>query len=108
MYPLQWLAFHNDGQYSAADYAKAKSEVISKERALGEQRFWNPYEWEEKFKRRRIFVIRLLRGAINGLAYMHNRERLHQSLGPASVVLKYDGNADISLVCSRDFLFFIF
>ncbi|RWR81036.1 Protein kinase domain-containing protein [Cinnamomum micranthum f. kanehirae] len=83
----QWLAFRNDGQYSAADYAKAKSEVISKERALGEQRFWNPYEWEEKLKRRRIFVIRLLRGAINGLAYMHNRERLHQSLGPASVVL---------------------
>lgn len=26
---------------------------------------------------------------MNGLAYMHNHERLHQSLGPASVILKY-------------------
>lgn len=99
MSPLQWLAFRNDGQYSAAEYAKAKSEAMSKE----EQKFWNPFDWKEKIKRRRIFVLKLLRGAISGLAYMHNRERLHQSLGPASVVLKYGGNADISLACSRNF-----
>lgn len=83
----QWLAFRNNGQYSAADYAKAKSEAISKDRALGEPKFWNPFEWEQKIKRRRIFVVKLLCGAINGLAYMHKQERLHQSLGPASVVL---------------------
>ncbi|KAK9144246.1 hypothetical protein Sjap_004149 [Stephania japonica] len=83
----QWLAFRNDGKYSAADYAKVKSEGISKDQALGEQKFWNPYEQELKIKRRRIFVIKLLRGTLSGLAYMHNRDRLHQSLGPASVVL---------------------
>ncbi|KAK9095561.1 hypothetical protein Scep_027030 [Stephania cephalantha] len=83
----QWLAFRNDGKYSAADYAKAKSEGISKDQALGEQKFWNPYEQELKIKRRRIFVIKLLRGTLSGLAYMHNRDRLHQSIGPASVVL---------------------
>lgn len=26
---------------------------------------------------------------MRGLAYMHDRDRLHQSLGPSSVVLKY-------------------
>ncbi|XP_058086807.1 uncharacterized protein LOC131233942 isoform X2 [Magnolia sinica] len=83
----QWLAFRNDGKYSAADYAKAKSEGISKDRALGEQNFWNPFDWEQKVKRRRFFVIKLLRGAISGLAYMHDHDRLHQSLGPASVNL---------------------
>ncbi|KAJ6348567.1 hypothetical protein OIU77_006194 [Salix suchowensis] len=35
----------------------------------------------------RYFVIKLLQGAITGLAYMHDHDRLHQSLGPSSVVL---------------------
>ncbi|XP_059624936.1 uncharacterized protein LOC132268174 isoform X2 [Cornus florida] len=83
----QWLAFRNDGKYSAADYAKVASEKISKERALGEQKFWNPFEQELAIKRRRYFIIKLLQGAIRGLSYMHDHDRLHQSLGPASVVL---------------------
>lgn len=83
----QWLAFRNDGIYSAADYAKFTSEAISKDISKGEGRLWNPFDQEIKLKRRRFFVIKLLNGAINGLAYMHNQDILHQSLGPASVVL---------------------
>jgi len=85
----QWLAFRNDGKYCAADYAKSSSERLSKNRALGEQKFWNPFEEEQYIKRKRFFIIKLLQGALRGLAYMHDNERLHQSLGPASVVLKY-------------------
>ncbi|EPS69072.1 hypothetical protein M569_05692, partial [Genlisea aurea] len=77
----QWLAFRNDGKYTAADYGKVSSERIS----LGRQ--WNRFEREETIKRKRRFVIKLLQGAMKGLAYMHEHERLHQSLGPASVVL---------------------
>ncbi|PWA48441.1 protein kinase superfamily protein [Artemisia annua] len=83
----QWLAFRNDGKYSAADYAKASSEKLSKNRAPGEQKFWNPFEESQYIKQKRIFIIKLLQGALCGLAYMHDKERLHQSLGPASVVL---------------------
>ncbi|KAK2972870.1 hypothetical protein RJ640_028398 [Escallonia rubra] len=79
----QWLAFRNDGKYSAADYAKARSEKMSENLALD----WNPYEKEQLIKRRRFFVVKLLNGALRGLAYMHDHDRLHQSLGPASVVL---------------------
>lgn len=86
---MQWLAFRNGGKYSAADYAKVMSERMSKDSALGEKKLWNPFEREETIKRRRYFVIKLLHGALCGLAYMHDRERLHQSLGPSSVVLKY-------------------
>lgn len=86
---LQWLAFRDDGKYSAADYAKVVSEIISKNLAKGEQTSWNPFDQVQKLKRRRFFVIKLLNGAMKGLAYMHDHDRLHQSLGPASVVLKY-------------------
>lgn len=86
---MQWLAFRNGGKYSAADYAKVTSERMSKDSALGEKKLWNPFEQEETIKRRRYFVIKLLHGALCGLAYMHDHERLHQSLGPSSVVLKY-------------------
>lgn len=81
----QWLAFRNDGKYSAADYAKVTSEKMSK--YLGEQNLWNPFEKDVTIKRRSNFVLKLLQGAMRGLAYMHDHDRLHQSLGPASVVL---------------------
>lgn len=83
---LQWLAFRDDGKYSAADYAKIASERVSKDREVSS---WNPFEQEQKTKRRRYFVIKLLQGVMRGLAYLHDHDRLHQSLGPFSVALKY-------------------
>lgn len=63
---------------------------MSQNRTLKELKVWNPFEEDQKIKRRRIFVIKLLQGILRGLAFMHDHNRLHQSLGPASVVLKYD------------------
>ncbi|XP_044413633.1 uncharacterized protein [Triticum aestivum] len=79
----QWLAFRDDGRYSAADYAKITSERQLKERP----NFWNPYDRAYKLELRKYFVLRLLNGAMCGLVHMHNHDRLHQSLGPSSVVL---------------------
>lgn len=86
---MQWLAFRNDGKYSAADYAKIMSEKTSKLHSSGESVSWNRFEQEETIKRRRYYVIKLFQGLMRGLAYMHDHDRLHQSLGPASIVLKY-------------------
>ncbi|KAM0917063.1 hypothetical protein ACQ4PT_009798 [Festuca glaucescens] len=79
----QWLAFRDDGRYSAADYAKIASEMLLKERP----NYWNPYDRAYKMEFRRYFVLKLLNGAMCGLVHMHNHDRLHQSLGPSSVVL---------------------
>ncbi|KAJ4799917.1 Protein kinase superfamily protein [Rhynchospora pubera] len=79
----QWLAFRNDGKFSAADYAKFASENISKGLSNSSPIFGLGQNW----KARRYFVIKLLNGAMNGLAYMHENDRLHQSLGPSSVVM---------------------
>ncbi|XWS58728.1 hypothetical protein CRYUN_Cryun08bG0059500 [Craigia yunnanensis] len=96
----QWLAFRNDGKYSAADFAKVTSEKISRAHSL-EEKSWNPFEQEQAFKRRTYFVIRLFQGAMSGLAYMHNHERLHQSLGPASVVLNTIVERDAAYLVPR-------
>ncbi|KAL6911849.1 hypothetical protein ACP4OV_000654 [Aristida adscensionis] len=82
----QWLAFCDDGRYSAADYAKVASERQLKEQS-GDLPLWNPFSQAYKLELRRYFVLRLLNGAMNGLVHMHNHDRLHQSLGPSSVVL---------------------
>ena len=37
----------------------------------------------------------LVHALMQGLAFMHSRQRLHQSLGPASVLLNTRGEADI-------------
>ncbi|XP_073130711.1 uncharacterized protein [Henckelia pumila] len=83
----QWLAFRNDGKYTAADYAKVTSEKLSKDGKHGDQNSWNPYAKDEIFKRRMKYIVKLLQGAMRGLAYMHDHDRLHQSLGPVSVVV---------------------
>ncbi|GMH09117.1 hypothetical protein Nepgr_010957 [Nepenthes gracilis] len=97
----QWLAFRNDGRYSAADYAKIAGEKMTNNRAPGEQRFWNPFQEEQTIKRRRHFVIKLLQGIMNGLVYMHDHDRLHQSLGPASVVLNTIAEKDADYLIPR-------
>ncbi|XP_071934033.1 uncharacterized protein [Coffea arabica] len=83
----QWLAFRNDGIYSAADYAKVSSQSMSKDPDHGDSRFWNPFDKDLTLRRRRYFVTKLFQGTMRGLAYMHDNDRLHQSLGPYSVVL---------------------
>ncbi|XP_051138049.1 uncharacterized protein LOC127256213 isoform X6 [Andrographis paniculata] len=83
----QWLAFRDDGKYTAADYAKIASEKMSKAFDQGVVKPWNPFEKDVAMMRRRCFVAKLFQGAIRGLAYMHDHDILHQSLGPASVVL---------------------
>jgi hypothetical protein len=80
---IQWLAFRDYWKSSAADDAKAASEKLSKLYT------WNSFERGQTLKRRKRFIIKLLQGALRGLAYMHDHDRLHQSLGPFSVSLKY-------------------
>ncbi|XP_022952093.1 uncharacterized protein LOC111454854 [Cucurbita moschata] len=94
----QWLAFRDDGKYSAADYGKIMSERMSKR---VEQVSWNPYEQELLIKRRRNFVIRMFQGIMRGLVYMHDRNRLHQSLGPSSVVLNTIVEKDAAYLVPR-------
>ncbi|CAB4261713.1 unnamed protein product [Prunus armeniaca] len=94
----QWLAFRNHGKSSAADYAKVMSEKVSRNRAAG---VWNKFEQEETIKRRRYFVTKLLQGIMRGLAYMHDHDRLHQSLGPASVILNTITERDAAYLVPR-------
>ncbi|XP_024044293.1 uncharacterized protein LOC18048871 isoform X3 [Citrus clementina] len=97
---LQWLAFRSDGKYSAADYAKLTSEKISKNHSAGESS-WNRFETEQILKCRRYFVIKLFQGAMSGLAYMHDHDRLHQSLGPSSVILNTIVEKDAAYLVPR-------
>lgn len=97
----QWLAFRNDGIYNAADYAKAASESMTKYLAKGEKEIWNPFDRVQKLKRQRFFVIKLLNGALRGLVFMHDHDRLHQSLGPASVVLNTISERDAAYLVPR-------
>lgn len=106
----QWLAFQDNGKYTAADYAKAASAKMSKYRDIGVENFWNPFERDVTMKRRRYFVAKLLQGAIKGLAFMHDHDRLHQSLGPSSIVLqcafeKFYLNFNKSFLICPEFLF---
>ncbi|CAM6041541.1 unnamed protein product [Sphagnum compactum] len=83
----QWLVFRDDGRITAADYAKEAAQATAEGRAVGEWEFWDRFDKSRPIQRRRQFITKLLRGTFKGLAFMHARGRLHQSLGPASVVI---------------------
>ncbi|KAL2921445.1 Calcium-dependent protein kinase 4 [Bienertia sinuspersici] len=97
----QWLAFRYDGKYSAADYAKIVSDKLTKNKIAESPSAWNPFEQGQIFKRRRYFVIKMLQGISSGLAYMHEHDRLHQSLGPASVVLNTISEKEAAYMVAR-------
>ncbi len=80
--------FRDDGRITAADYAKEAAQATAEGRALGEWEFWDRFDKSRPIQRRRLFITKLLRGTFKGLAFMHARGCLHQSLGPASVVIK--------------------
>lgn len=84
----QWLVFRDSGQITGADYAKAASQATSKGEAVGQWDFFDRFDPERPILRRKIYITKLLRGVFNGLAFMHSNGRLHQSLGPASIILK--------------------
>ncbi|KAH8970055.1 hypothetical protein BDL97_02G067000 [Sphagnum fallax] len=83
----QWLVFRDDGRITAADYAKEAAQATAEGRAVGEWEFWDRFDKSRPIQRRWHFITKLLRGTFKGLAFMHAHGRLHQSLGPASVVI---------------------
>lgn len=97
----QWLAFRDDGQVTAADYAKAASTATTEGCAVGDWEFLDLFDYNRIIRRRRMFIIKLLRGAFGGLAHMHSRGRLHQSLGPASVVINTMEEKDVYFLVSQ-------
>ncbi|KAH9530802.1 hypothetical protein CY35_19G003200 [Sphagnum magellanicum] len=82
----QWLVFGDDGRITAADYAKEAAQATAEGRAVGEWEFWDRFDKSRPIQRRRHFITKFLRGTFKGLAFMHAHGRLHQSLGPASVL----------------------
>ncbi|KAL5053113.1 hypothetical protein RYX36_033795 [Vicia faba] len=76
-----WLSFRDYEKSSAANYAKDTSEKISNLSS------WNSFERGQAMKIRWCFIIVLLHGAFRGLAYMHDHDKLQQSLGPFSISL---------------------
>ncbi|KAH7424410.1 hypothetical protein KP509_11G007400 [Ceratopteris richardii] len=91
----QWLVFQDRGQLTAADYAKAAGLATTDRRAVGNWEFLDYLDYSRPIQRRRIFIIKMLRGIFGGLSYMHSNGRLHQSLGPSSVLINTLSESDV-------------
>ncbi|CAN1190087.1 hypothetical protein LINPERPRIM_LOCUS426 [Linum perenne] len=96
----QWLAFRNDGKYSAADYATIVSKKISESSSL-QEKSWNKFQKVKEMEYRRYYVIRIFQSVLRGLAFMHDHDRLHQSLGPSSVLLNTIAEKDAAYLIPR-------
>mmetsp|Transcript_514 Transcript_514/g.1104 ORF Transcript_514/g.1104 Transcript_514/m.1104 type:complete len:446 (+) Transcript_514:52-1389(+) len=91
----KWLVFRNDGLSTAASYAAEAAKATSEGRALGEGEFWDNLDESRPIARRRAFIKLALYQALLGLAYLHKNDRLHQSLGPNSLVLSTTSERDV-------------
>ncbi|CAI5503395.1 unnamed protein product [Closterium sp. Naga37s-1] len=105
----KWLVMRDNGYITAADYAKAASEATAEARAVGDFEVWDRFDPAKPLFRREVFIRKLLRGFLQGLSYMHSKGRLHQSIGPASVVLNTINEMDVRYLVPRlrDFAFAI-
>eukprot|EP00892_Ulva_mutabilis_P009344 jgi/Ulvmu1/6782/UM030_0120.1 len=97
----RWLLFHNAGATSAAEYAERAAQATVDGKAVGEGEFWDQFDGGAPLKRRKLFIVKLLRQVFTGLAFMHAAGRLHQSLGPASVLLSTAEERDVTVLRAR-------
>ncbi|GMH41662.1 hypothetical protein BSKO_09572 [Bryopsis sp. KO-2023] len=83
----QWLVFHNDGTKTAAAYA-SKAAVATRDRlTVGSSDVWDSLDPRRSIRKREVFILKVLKQAMAALAFMHRNGRLHQSLGPNSLML---------------------
>eukprot|EP00271_Cylindrocystis_brebissonii_P006493 TRINITY_DN19272_c0_g1_i1.p1 TRINITY_DN19272_c0_g1~~TRINITY_DN19272_c0_g1_i1.p1 ORF type:complete len:526 (+),score=72.01 TRINITY_DN19272_c0_g1_i1:372-1949(+) len=103
----QWLVLRDDGSITAAEYAKRAATATEKGESVGEWDFWDRFDRDRPLLRRQKFIVQVLRGVMAGLAFMHARGRLHQSLGPASVMLNTGDESEVRSLVPRlkDFAF---
>eukprot|EP00897_Mesotaenium_endlicherianum_P001274 jgi/Mesen1/1174/ME000124S00211 len=103
----QWLVLRDDGAATAADYARLAAAATSAGGAVGEGELWDRWDRSRPITRRQRYILAVLRGVMRGLAFLHSRGRLHQSLGPASVGLNLVDERDAKFVVPRlrDFAF---
>lgn len=83
----QWIVLRNDGGTTAAAYAAEAACAGAARRGVGGTDFWDLFDPERPLARRRTFVREVLRQGLSGVSALHHRRRLHQSLGPASLLL---------------------
>mmetsp|Transcript_3010 Transcript_3010/g.8791 ORF Transcript_3010/g.8791 Transcript_3010/m.8791 type:complete len:446 (+) Transcript_3010:172-1509(+) len=75
----KWLVLRDYQSISAAQYAQTAA--AASEKAMGMK------DPQQVLAGRRAFVREVIRQAMQGLQYLHQNMRLHQSLGPASLLL---------------------
>eukprot|EP00803_Ostreobium_quekettii_P003632 evm.model.scf_117.8 EVM.evm.TU.scf_117.8 scf_117:52245-57460(+) len=83
----KWLVFRNDGVTTAAAYAAEAAKSTSERVRIGPSDVWDAMDPRRSLWGRQAFVLKMLRQGMKGLAFMHSNSRLHQSIGPNSLVL---------------------
>lgn len=97
----QWLVFRRDGSESAAAWAQKAAEATASNTSIGDGEFMDFFEPQRRLQRRQAFVCSILRQTMQGIAFMHANSRLHQSIGPGSVVINMSDERDLRAMQAR-------
>lgn len=84
---VQWLVFQDNGVDTAAQYAMAAAQATVEMKSVGSGDFWDGMDPIRIIRRRHRFILEILQQGVAGLNFMHQKDRLHQSLGPNSLIL---------------------
>ncbi|KAL3150735.1 hypothetical protein ABBQ32_000517 [Trebouxia sp. C0010 RCD-2024] len=97
----QWLVFRRDGSMTAATWAQKAAEATASNSSIGDGEFMDMFEPQRRLFRRQAFIRSVLRQAMQGLAFMHANSRLHQSIGPGSVVINKTDEREVRVMQAR-------
>lgn len=97
----QWLVFRKDGSETAAAWAQKAAEATATNSTIGDGEFMDMFEPQRRLQRRQAFIRSILQQTMKGVAFMHANSRLHQSIGPGSVVLNKSDERDLRVMQAR-------
>lgn len=72
---------------SLAQYTQMASKALQKGLIVGSGDLWDILDPKRAIKRRKKVFIQIFRSIAAGLHFMHRNFKLHQSLGPESILI---------------------
>eukprot|EP00210_Caulerpa_lentillifera_P005265 g5031.t2 len=92
----QCLVFRRSESMSLAQYSQMASEALQKGSVIGSGDVWDILDPQRAIKRRKKVFIQIFRAVAAGLQFMHKNLKLHQSLGPESILISNLDEGDCS------------
>lgn len=86
------------------EYTRQAAKAARFGKVIGSADIWDTMDPRRSLTKRKKLMIKVLREIASGLAFMHDHQKLHQSIGPESVILSNCNASFVSILDQSEYV----